>query len=81
MEITPNDRVEKSEAIYRERLKTKLEKEHLHDYVAIEPVSGDYFLGKTMRDAMRAARLAYPDRLMHVMRIGHSVAVEIGYSE
>ena len=73
--------VEKSEAIYYGKLKEKLEKDHLHDYVAIEPISGDYFVGKSMSDASSAARRAHPDRLTHLMHIGHRATVEIGFSE
>lgn len=73
--------VEKSEAIYYGRLKEKLEKEHRDEYVAIEPISGDYFVGKSMSDAGIAARKAHPDRLTHLMHIGHRATVEIGFGE
>jgi hypothetical protein len=73
--------VEKSEALYYGTLKEKLEIDHLHDYVAIEPISGDYFVGKSMSDASSAARKAHPDRLTHLMHIGHRATVEIGFGE
>ena len=73
--------VEKSEAIYYGKLKEKLERDHLHEYVAIEPISGEFFLGKGMSDASTAARQAHPDRLTHLMHIGHSATVEIGFGE
>ena len=47
-------------------------------FVAIEPESGDYFLGKTHSEAMKAARRAHPDRLCHAMRVGHKAALHFG---
>ena len=67
-----------AEAIYQELLKSTLEKSHLNAYVAIEPTSGNYFLGETLNEALGAARKAYPERLSHVMRVGHQVAVYLG---
>lgn len=72
------DLVEKAEAIYESRLQRILEPSHEDDFVAIEPESGDYFLGKTLSDAAQAARAAYPTRLTHVMRIGHKAAIHLG---
>jgi len=64
--------------LYDEKLREQLERTHLHDFVAIEPDSGEYFLGKTLSDAIQASRAAYPDRLAFAMRVGHSAAVHIG---
>jgi len=70
--------VRRAESIYASRLRTILEPTHLNDFVAIEPDSGDYFLGKTLNEATRVARGVYPDRLTHAMRVGHTVALHIG---
>lgn len=64
--------------IYDDRLRTTLEASHLHAFCAIEPVSGDYFLGQTLSEAGVAARAAYPDRPNHIIRVGHPAAVHIG---
>ena len=66
--------------LYEKKLRSVLEKSHLHDFAAVEPVSGDYFLGKTLSEAMGAARRAHPDRLSHVMRVGHEAALHFGAS-
>lgn len=70
--------VEKAEEIYTTQLQALLEAEHRDEFVAIEPESGDYFLGHTMSEATRAARAKYPDRLTHAMRIGHRAALHFG---
>jgi hypothetical protein len=72
------DFVRKAEAIYESRLQGILEPCHEHEFVAIEPESGEYFLGKTLNDAAKAARAAYPSRLTHVMRVGHKAAIHLG---
>lgn len=70
--------VRRAEAIYVTRLRAVLEPEHNDEFVAIEPESGDYFLGKTLSEASRAARQSHPDRLTHAMRIGHRAALHFG---
>ncbi len=68
----------RAEEIYFTRLRAILEPGHLNEFVAIEPESGDYFLGRTLSEASREARRCHPGRPTHVMRIGHSAAVHIG---
>jgi len=70
--------VHKAEAIYATRLRAILEPAHLDEFVAIEPESGDYFLGKTLNEATQAARQAHPDRLTHAMRVGRRAALHFG---
>jgi hypothetical protein len=64
--------------IYEEQLRTSLELSHMNEFVAIEPVSGEYFLGRTLSEAIGAARLKYPDRLAHALRVGHKAAIHFG---
>ena len=40
--------VQAAEEIYATQLQAVLELEHMDEFVAIEPESGDYFLGKTL---------------------------------
>ncbi len=70
--------VRRSEEIYATRLRAVLEPEHMDEFVVIEPESGDYFLGRTLREAAAAARRLYPDRLTHAMRVGHTAAIHFG---
>ena len=73
-----DDLVRAAEAIYATKLRSVLEPEHVDQFVAIEPQSGDYFLGGTINEATRAARSAYPNRLTHAMRVGHKAALHFG---
>jgi hypothetical protein len=70
--------VRAAEALYDSKLRVLLERSHLDEFVAIEPMSGDYFLGRTLSEALGAARDAHPDRLSHAMRVGHKAALHFG---
>ena len=70
--------VRRAEQIYNTRLRAVLEPEHRDEFVAIEPESGEFFLGKTLSEAMGAARRSHPDRLAHAMRVGHKAALHFG---
>jgi hypothetical protein len=67
-----------SEQFYERHLKAALEEAHLHEFVAIDPDSGAYFLGRTLSEAAQAFRNAQPGRQGFVMRIGHRAAVHLG---
>lgn len=69
---------EVARAIYAQKLRSQLETEHWDEFVAIEPESSEYFLGKTLSDAIAASREKYPDRLAHAIRIGHKGAILFG---
>lgn len=68
----------RAEAFYADRLKVTLEATHHGEYVAIDPDTGDYFLGKTLLEAGRAARAAHPDRWCYGIRIGHAAVYHLG---
>jgi len=76
--VDSDDVATRGELIYQERLRTDLERDHLHQFVAIEPDSGDHFLGKTLTEAAHNSRKVYPDRLVYVVRIGHAAAIHMG---
>lgn len=68
----------RAQVVYEEQLRTKLEATNLDDFVAIEPESGEYFLGTTLSEAIQAARAAHPERLAFALRVGHRTTVEMG---
>ena len=61
--------------IYADRLRSQLEPDHNDEFVAIEPESGDFFLGKTVSEAIGASRSKHPERLAHALRVGHRATV------
>ncbi len=44
--------IEHAKRIYAEKLRAELELHHLNRFVAIEPESGEYFLGDTFDEAV-----------------------------
>jgi hypothetical protein len=72
--------IERSRQIY-EQHKEIWESAQRNRYVAIEPESGEFFLGDSFDEAVRAARVRYPDRLSHTIRIGHEAAFHLGLME
>jgi hypothetical protein len=70
--------MERAKRIYSEQLQAMLEPQHRNRFVAIEPESGEYFLGDTFDEAVQAARAKHPSRLSHTIRIGHRAAFHLG---
>ena len=78
--VTPEDEdiIRPGEAIYNERLRNQLEPEHRGEFLAIDPDGGDYYLGRTLEDAVGAARAARRDRVVYAVRVGYDVAAALG---
>lgn len=72
------DVARRAKQLYESTLRTKLEATNRGDYVAIEPDSGDYFVGETLSQAIQASRISHPERLAFGMRIGYDEAVHLG---
>ena len=70
--------IDRAKQIYTNQLQSDLESQHMDRFVAIEPESGEYFLGDTFDEAVKSARTKYPSRLSHTIRIGHRAAFHIG---
>lgn len=78
MSQNSDDVAREAKQIYEEQLRASLEKSHLNEFVAIEPISGEYFLGPTLSEAIGASRAKHPDRLAHALRVGHKAAIHFG---
>lgn len=75
----PKDTVDKGfmdrcRAIYQQLL-PQLMADHRGEVIAIEPESGDYFLGENLDSASEKAMVQYPDRLFGFFRVDESPAV------
>jgi hypothetical protein len=73
-----HDLIRRAKLLYDQRLRVELERTHRDYFVAIEPDSGDYFLGRTLSEASAAARQVYPRRRTSVLRVGHPAGIELG---
>ncbi len=70
--------VANGQRLYDERLRAILEPQHNDQFVAIEPESGQYFLGSTALAALRAGRAVTPGKLFYLLRVGHDAAYRVG---
>jgi hypothetical protein len=70
--------IERAKRIYAEKLRAVLEPQHGNRFVAIEPESGDYFLGDTFDEAVQSARAKHSSRLSHTIQIRHRAAFHMG---
>ena len=68
-------------SFYETELRPTLEATHPNEFVAIEPQSRTYFLGRTLSEAIQAAKRAQPGRLSYAVRVGHRATIEIGHLE
>jgi hypothetical protein len=53
-----------------EKFRGQLESNHNGEIVAIEPESGEYFVGQTLNDADAKAYAKHPDKWIYFVRIG-----------
>ena len=70
--------VERSESFYESHLKDLLEPDQKGQFLAIEPDTKSYFLGRTGTEAISKARQALPDKLFFLMRVGYEAAHSVG---
>jgi hypothetical protein len=70
--------IDRAKRLYADHLQTELESQHADRFVAIEPESGEYFLGDTFDEAVKSARAKYPSRLSHTIKVGYRAAFHIG---
>ena len=70
-----NSLVSQAKQLYASQLKALLEPEHQGEYLAIEPDSGDYYLGGTISEAYEKAAVHHPGRKFFLIRVGHRAAI------
>lgn len=76
--LNPKIVAEKGQEIYDAKLKQELEAKEIGRFVAIDVVSGNYFLGDSILEAVELARDRYPGRLVHTVRVGYPGVFEMG---
>lgn len=72
------DLAERSRQLYTAKLKDLLEPQYNGRFVAIEPDSGNYFLGDKVAEVILVARNEMPDKHFYVARVGYPTAYKIG---
>ena len=67
---------ENGKRIYTERLKPQLEPDHRGEIAAINTETGDYFLGKTLLEAVKRGREKFPNTVFYSVKIGYPALVK-----
>ena len=65
--------------LYESKLKELLEPESDGRFVAIESATGNYFIGRTIVEALENAEVKFPNADFHVVRIGFAAAVSFSH--
>lgn len=76
--LTPEQISENGVKIYQDKLKSILEPTQIGKFVAIEVVSGEYFIGETILEAIQKGKEKYPNRLLHTIKIGYEGIFKMG---
>ena len=69
---------ESAKAHYESNLRAQMEEEHLGKFIAVEPESGQFFIGETFMECALQAKKEIPDKMSFVIKIGSDAAVHIG---
>lgn len=72
--VSPSQITNKGEKLYQKELKDLLEPAHRGKYVAIEPESGDYFVGDDPIQADTQAQEKHPEKVFYLKKIGYESA-------
>jgi hypothetical protein len=70
--------IQDGQLVYDTQLRVLLEPDHMGEFVAVEPLSERYFLGKSATAALVAARDAMPESQFFLTRVGRNAAHKIG---
>lgn len=76
--LTPEQVAARGEKLYQEKLKAILEPENNGKFVAIEVISGEYFVGDTILGAVELSHKKFPNRLLHTIKIGYEGVYKLG---
>ena len=72
------DFVVEAKTFYDNELKERLEHDHFGEIIALDPVTHDYVLGKTLKDVDAACRRQFDSKPVYIFRIGGGGAVKVG---
>ena len=77
MKININNFSKKGEKIYKNLIKKDFELKHKGEIITIELDNKDYFIGKTPVEALKKAKVKYPEKVFYTKRIGYDSVYEV----
>lgn len=76
--LTPDEVVDRGEAIYRERLQARLEPGNIGKFLVIDINTGDYQMGPEYLPLTDAMMEANSSAVLYILKIGYPAAVSMG---
>jgi len=80
MPIDPNAIADKANHIYVTKYQKAYEADHRGEYAAIDVQSEEAVVAPTPEDALRAAKAKNESSMFHLIKIGSSGVIRVGYS-
>jgi hypothetical protein len=77
--LIPEEVAKSGQELYDSKLKEMLEPESKGRFVAIEPGTCSYFIGRSVVEALEKAEVNFPNADFHVIRIGFPAAVSFNH--
>ncbi len=74
--INKREIARKAKAIY-ETIRDEMEANYMGKIVAVDPETGDYFIGNSGIEAGQKAREKYPDKIFFLIRVGARAYVRL----
>ena len=72
------DLVDEGRRFYDEKLKAILEPQHMGEFLAVEPISGRYFIGNDRNQVALEAINTMPESRFYLMRVGYATTDKLG---
>lgn len=76
---SPDKIAEEGQRLYEERHKADLEQNRRGEYVAIDVLTGNAYVGKFPEQALEEARKQAPNGVFHLIRIGAPGAFKVSF--
>lgn len=66
---------QRARVVYEEHIRPLVETGHMHEYIAIEPDTGEYAIAENLGAAIDQLKQKRPDAVTCLLRIGHKAAI------
>lgn len=77
--LTPDQISDAAERLYEEEFRSQYESSHRGEFLAIDVVNMNAYLGSYPEDALKEASRAVPDGNFYLVRIGEPATFNVGY--
>jgi hypothetical protein len=76
--MSPEEVAQRGEALYQQKLRAQVEKQHLGDFLVVDVLTGDYEVDRDDLAASDRVLAKRPGAVLYGVRIGYPTAYHIG---